>query len=197
LPSAARSRRSLCFSKRAERLGWWEACLGKAETEVPGRVNGTYHAAAALRDRQRRTRLLIAIGALLSGLGLLNVVLINNDMSRIEKTGPERLALAGGGINHFMPGILLNLQRAQQPANTVSVILADDPRHSPPFVEDKRALERWLAMSGLSLAMLFFGLESRIPESTAHPRSTTGSDLSRLLILVSLSYGALSIFESG
>jgi hypothetical protein len=164
---------------------------------VPGRVNGTYHAATALRERQRRTRLLIVIGALLSGLGLLNVVLINNDMTRIEKTGPERLALAGGGIDHFVPSILSNLQRAQQPANTVSVILADDPRHSLPFVEDKRALERWLAMSGLSLAVLFFGLESRIPESTAHPRSTTGSDLSRLLILLSLSYGALSIFESG
>jgi hypothetical protein len=166
-------------------------------TEVPGRINGTYHAAAVIRERQRRTRLLILVGALLSGLSLLNVVLVNNDMTRIERTGPERLALAGGGIDHFVPGILLNLQRAQAPANTVSVILADDPRHSAPFVDDKRGLERWLAVSGLSLAMLFFGLESRIPDSTLHPKSPTGTDLSRLLILLSLSYGALSIFETG
>jgi hypothetical protein len=166
-------------------------------TEVPGRINGTYHAAAAIRERQRRTRLLILIGALLSGLSLLNVVLINNDMTRIEKTGPERLALAGGGVDHFIPGILLNLQRAQAPANTVSVILADDPRHSAAFVDDKRGLERWLAVSGISLAVLFFGLESRIPDSTLHPKSPTGTDLSRLLILLALSYGALSIFETG
>src|SRR5437868_2228576 len=118
-------------------------------------------------------------------------------MTNIEKAGPERLALAGGGVDHFVPSILANLQRAQAPANQVSVVLADDPRHSLPFVEDKRALERWLAFTGLSLAALFFGLESRIPDSTAHPKSPTGSDLSRLLLLLSLTYGALSIFESG
>src|ERR1700736_4764133 len=123
------------------------------------RVNGTYHAAQAVKERLRRTRLLIAIGSAVAALAGLTVVLINADMSRLEQTGPQRLALAGGGIDHFVPSILLNLQRAQAPANTVSVILADDPRHSVPFVDDKRNLERWLAMSGFSLAVLFFGLE--------------------------------------
>jgi hypothetical protein len=49
----------------------------------------------------------------------------------------------------------------------------------------------------VSLAVLFIGLESTMPSSTAHPRSPTGTDLSRLLLLLSLAYGALSIFESG
>ena len=166
-------------------------------SQGPGRVNGTYHAAEAHKQRTRRIRLLILIGGLLTVLGAVNVVLVNADMSRIEREGPERLALAGGGIDHFVPSILSNLQRAQQPPNTVSVILADDPRHSLPFVEDKRALERWLAFTGLSLAALFIGLENTIPTSTAQVRSPTGTDLSRLLILVSLAYGSLSIFESG
>jgi hypothetical protein len=64
-------------------------------------------------------------------------------------------------------------------------------------VDDKRGLERWMAVTGLSLALLFIGLEGRIPVSTAQVRSPTGTDLSRLLILVSISYGALSFFESG
>ena len=166
-------------------------------TQGPGRVNGTYHATQAHKERTRRTRLLIVIGALLAAVGAINVVLVNADMTRIEREGPERLALAGGGIDHFVPSILSNLQRAQQPANTVSVVLASDPRHSLPFVEDKRALERWLALTGLSLAALFIGLENTIPPSTAHARSPTGTDLSRLLILLSLAYGSLSIFESG
>jgi hypothetical protein len=162
-----------------------------------GRVNGTYHAAQTLKERVRRTRLLIGIGAVLSLLAGLNVVLINADMTRIEQGGPQRLALAGGGIAHFVPSILLNLPQANRSANTVSVALADDPRHSLPFVDDKRALERWVALTGFSLATLFIGLENRIPLTTAGPRSPTGTDLSRLLILLSLSYGALSIFENG
>jgi hypothetical protein len=161
------------------------------------RTNGTYHATAAQKERIWRTRLLIAIGGVLAAVAIVNVAQINADMTRIEQTGPERLALAGGGIDHFVPGILMNLPRAQTPANSVSVILADDPRHSVPFVEDKRALERWMALAGLSLAGLFIGLESTIPGSSAHPRSPTGTDLSRLLVLLSLAYGSLSIFESG
>jgi hypothetical protein len=166
-------------------------------TQGPGRVNGTYHVAEAHKERTRRTRLLILIGGLLALVGAINVVLVNADMSRIESQGPERLALAGGGIDHFVPSILSNLQRAQQPPNTVSVILASDPRHSLPFIEDKRALERWLTLTGLGLAALFIGLENTIPAKSAHARSPTGTDLSRLLILVSLAYGSLSIFESG
>jgi hypothetical protein len=166
---------------------------------VPGtsRVNGTYHAADTQKERVRRTRVLIALGFAVTALGMFNVVSINADMTRMEQEGPQRLALAGGGIEHFVPSILSNLQRAQQPANTVTLILASDPRHSVPFIEDKRALERWLALTGFSLAALFIGLENRIPASTARDRSPTGTDLSRLLILLSLSYAALSIFESG
>ena len=187
----------------------------------PSRVNGTYHVAVAQKERVRRTRLLILVAAVFSLLGLLNVVLINNDMirsaiafasrgsgieevvlinndmTRIEESGPQHLALAGGGIAHFVPSILAGFQRAQQSASTVTVLDPLDPRHSVPFVEDKRALERWTAFTGLSLAMLFVGLESRIPNSTVHPRSPTGTDLSRLLILLSVTYGALSFFESG
>jgi hypothetical protein len=163
----------------------------------PSSVNGTYHAEVVQKERSRRTRLLIVIGGLLALLGAINVALINGDMTRIESQGPARLALAGGGIDRFVPSILSNLQRAQQAPNTVSVVLADDPRHSLPFVEDKRALERWLAFTGFSLAALFIGMENTIPPSTARVRSPTGTDLSRLLILLSLAYGSLSIFESG
>jgi hypothetical protein len=166
---------------------------------VPGtsRVNGTYHAADTQKERVRRTRVLIFVGVAVTVLGLFNVVTINADMTRMEQEGPQRLALAGGGVEHFVPSILSNLQRAQQPPNTVSLILSSDPRHSVPFIDDKRALERWVALTGFSLAVLFLGLENRIPASTAHDRSPTGADLSRLLILLSLSYAALSIFESG
>jgi len=164
---------------------------------TPSHVNGTYHAEDDHKERTRRTRLLIVIGGLLAAVGAINVVLVNADMTRLEQQGPARLALAGGGIDHFVPSILSNFQRAQQPPNIVTVILQDDPRHSAPFVEDKRALERWLALTGLSLATLFIGLENTIPTSTARVRSPTGTDLSRLLILVALAYGSLSIFESG
>ena len=163
----------------------------------PTRTNGTYHAAAAQKQRARRTRVLITLGAALAAIGLLNVALINNDMTRIEESGPQHLALAGGGLAHFVPSILASFQRAQQSPSIVTAIDPADPRHSAPFVEDKRALERWMALGGLALATLFIGLESRIPSSTAHSRSPTGSDLSRLLILLSISYGALSFFETG
>jgi hypothetical protein len=137
------------------------------------------------------------VGAALALLGVLNVVAINNDMTRIEETGPRQLALAGGGIAHFVPSILAEFRRAQLSPTTVTAVDPADPRHSVRFVEDKRALERWTAFSGLSLAVLFVGLEGRIPVSTAQVRSPTGTDLSRLLILLSISYGALSLFESG
>ena len=163
----------------------------------PTRANGTYRAAVAQRERVRRSRLLMLIGAALAALALLNVVTINNDMTRIEESGPQHLALAGGGIAHFVPSILAEFRRAQLSQSTVNAVDAADPRRSPRFVEDKRALERWMAVSGLSLALLFIGLEGRIPVSTVQVRSPTGTDLSRLLILVSISYGALSFFESG
>jgi hypothetical protein len=118
-------------------------------------------------------------------------------MTRLEQTGPQRFALAGDTVAHFIPSILSNFQRAQAPPNTVTLITADDPRHSPAFVDDKRALERWTAFTGVALAILFIGLQERIPTSTARERSPTGTDLSRLLILISVAYGALSIFESG
>jgi hypothetical protein len=137
------------------------------------------------------------VGALVALIGGVQVLLVNADMTRLEQQGPARLALAGDVVAHFVPSILANFQRAQQPPNTVTLVTAEDPRHSPAFVNDKRALERWAALTGLGLAILFIGLENRIPNSTAGPRSPTGTDLSRLLILVSLTYGALSIFESG
>jgi hypothetical protein len=160
-------------------------------------TNGTYHAPVIQKERTRRVRLLIGIGGVLSLIGLLQVLLINADMTRIEQSGPQRFALAGDTIAHFMPSILENFQRAQAPPNAVTLITADDPRHSAAFVNDKRALERWTAFTGLALAVLFIGLQERIPVSTARDRSPTGTDLSRLLILVSVAYGALSIFESG
>jgi hypothetical protein len=162
----------------------------------PSRANGTCHAAVAQRERVRRTWLLIGAGAALSLLAFVQVLLVNSDMTRIEQSGPERLALAGDTVAHFVPSILANFQRAQQPANTV-VNTEGDPRHSVAFVRDKQALERWAALSLIGLSVLFIGLENRIPNSTVTPRSPTGSDLSHLLILISLSYGALSIFETG
>lgn len=163
----------------------------------PSRTNGTYHAPIVHKERARRIRLLVGIGGVLSFIGIVQVLVINADMTRIEQSGPAQFALAGNTLAHFMPSLLENFQRAQQPANTVTLVLADDPRHSAAFVNDKRALERWTAFSGLALAVLFIGLQERIPSSTARPSSPTGTDLSRLLILVALTYGALSIFESG
>ena len=74
-------------------------------TQGPGRVNGTYHAAEAHKQRTRRTRLLILIGGILAVIGAVNVALVNADMSRIEREGPERLALArssGGGSTTWL-----------------------------------------------------------------------------------------------
>src|ERR1700712_2748063 len=118
---------------------------------VPGtsRVNGTYHAADSQKERALRIRLLIGVGVVVSLFGLLNVVLVDADMTRIEQTGPQQLALAGGGIGHFVPGILSNLQRAQQSANTVSTVPAGGPRHSAGFIQGKRALERGGGGAGL------------------------------------------------
>ena len=158
-------------------------------------TNGTYHAAAIRRERERRTRLLIGTGLLVGVLGIVQVALVNADMTRIEQSGPERLALAGGGVDHFVPSILLNLPRANQGPSVVSTVLEGDPRRSPQFIGDKRALERWLAVAGIGLAVLFIGLESTIPTSTAHVKSPTGTDLSRLLILLAVAYGSLSFFE--
>jgi hypothetical protein len=160
-------------------------------------TNGTYHAPVIQRERARRIAVLIGVGAVLSLLGIVQVVLINADMTRLEQAGPQRFALAGDTVAHFIPSILSNFQRAQAPPNTVTLITADDPRHSPAFIDDKRALERWTAFLGVSLAILFMGLQERIPSSTAREPSPTGTDLSRLLILISVAYGALSIFESG
>ncbi len=163
----------------------------------PSRTNGTYHAPAIQHDRARRVRWLIGVGGVLSLIGIVQVVLINADMTRIEQSGPQRFSLAGDTLAHFMPSLLENFQRAQQPPNTVTLVTADDPRHSVAFINDKRALERWSAFTGLALAVLFIGLQERIPTSTARERSPTGTDLSRMLILLSVTYGALSIFESG
>jgi len=160
-------------------------------------TNGTYHAPVIQRERTRRIRILIGVGAVLSMVGVAQVLLINAEMTRLEQTGPQRFALAGDTVAHFIPSILANFQRAQAPPNTVTFITADDPRHTPAFVDDKRALERWTAFTGVALAVLFIGLQERIPTSTARERSPTGTDLSRLLILISVAYGALSIFESG
>src|SRR4051812_44340300 len=142
-------------------------------------TNGTYHAPVIKRERTRRIRILIGVGAALSLLGLVQVLLVNADMTRLEQAGPQRFALAGDTVAHFIPSILANFQRAQAPANTVTTITADDPRHSAAFVADKRALERWTAFMGVALAILFVGLEERIPTSTARERSPTGTDLSR------------------
>jgi hypothetical protein len=165
--------------------------------EGPSRTNGTYHAPDVQRERSRRIRWLVGIGGVLSAIGIVQVLLINANMTRLEQAGPRQFSLAGDTLAHFMPSLLENFQRAQQPPNTVTLITADDPRHSVLFVNDKRALERWTAFTGLALAILFIGLQERIPISTARERSPTGTDLSRLLILLSVSYGALSIFESG
>jgi hypothetical protein len=162
-----------------------------------GSTNGTYHAPVVQRERSRRIRLLIGVGGALSLIGIVQVLLINADMTHIEQAGPQRFALAGDTLAHFMPSLLQNFQRAQQAPNTVTFITADDPRHSAAFINDKRALERWLAFSGLALAVLLIGLQERIPSSTARERSPTGTDLSRILILLAVTYGALSIFESG
>ncbi len=128
-------------------------------------------------------------------IGIVNVAIINGDMTALERSGPERLALAGGGVDHFVPSILLNLPRANQPPTVVTNVLEGDPRRSPEFIADKRALERWLTVAGLGLAALFIGLERTIPTSTAQPKSPTGTDVSRLLILLALAYGGLSFFE--
>ena len=49
----------------------------------------------------------------------------------------------------------------------------------------------------MGLALLAIGLENRIPNSSSQPRSPTGTDLSRLLILVAVAHAALSFFEMG
>jgi hypothetical protein len=161
------------------------------------RANGTYRAVPAPRRPVAQTRLLIGAGAVVAVLGLLNVILINMEMTRLEQAGPPRLAITGSGVERFVPSLLANLQRAQQSPSTVTAVLAGDPRRSPEYIDHKRALERWVAVIGLGLAALFLGLESTIPEGSAAARSPIGSDLARLLILLSLAMAGLSFFEGG
>jgi len=165
---------------------------------VGARVNGTYHPASTARRNQLQTRLLIGLGTFVAALGMLNIFLTNADMTRIEQAGPARLALAGGGVDRFVPSLLTNLQRANAPATTVNAPSPTDPRRSPAFITDKRSLERWLALTGFGLSALFVGLEQTAPErSPAVNRSPIGTDLARLLILLSFAYVALSFFENG
>jgi hypothetical protein len=138
----------------------------------------------------------LAAGALLTLLGFANAVLVNGEMTRLENEGPRRFALAGGGLDRFVPSLLANFSRANQPASTVSAAVPGDPRRTPQYVEHKRALERWIAVIGLGLAALFVGLEGTIPQGSAAARSPIGSDLARLLVLLSLALAALSFFES-
>ena len=160
------------------------------------RVNGTYHADSA-RKRARANRALIAVGALLALLGIVNVALINADMARIEASGPAQLALAGSGVARFVPSILASMARPNAPQPTGGGFDQFDPRRSLPYVQDKRALERWLALVGFGLAGAFIGLDNTSPSSSRTPRSQTGTDLARILVLLSLTWAALSIFESG
>jgi hypothetical protein len=165
---------------------------------VSARVNGTYHASDAPRRYNLQTRVLIGIGAFLALLGALNVYLINNDMTRIEQSGPPQLALAGGGIDRFVPTLLSNFQRANAPPSTVNAPVPTDPRRSVAYILDKRALERWMALIGFGLSALFVGLEQTAPESRGGvTRSPIGADIARLLVLLSLTYGAVSFFENG
>jgi hypothetical protein len=164
---------------------------------VGARTNGTYHTAGTGRRALTQTRLLIGVGACVALLGALSVFLTNSDMTRIEQSGPPRLALAGGSIDRFVPSILTNFSRANAPASTVNAPSSADPRRSIEYVADKRALERWMALTGFGLSALFIGLEQTVPESRATSRSPIGTDLARLLVLLSLAYAALSFFESG
>ncbi|HEY3064062.1 MAG TPA: hypothetical protein VGL99_34255 [Chloroflexota bacterium] len=162
------------------------------------RVNGTYHAAGVGTARpSSQTRLLIGVGAFVALLGALNVVLTNADMTRIEQSGPPRLALAGGSIDRFVPSLLAQLPRANAPASTVNAPSSADPRRSAAYIADKRALERWMALAGFGLSALFIGLEQTVPESRQANRSPIGTDLARLLVLLATAYAALSFFENG
>lgn len=164
---------------------------------VSARVNGTYHAPTATRRLSTQTRVLIGVGAALALVAALNIYLVNVDMTRLEQSGPERLALAGSGIDRFVPTILANLPRANAPPTTVNAPASSDPRRSEAYINDKRALERWMAIAALGLSALFVGLEQTAPESRAIARSPIGTDLARLLVLLALAYGALSFFENG
>jgi hypothetical protein len=164
---------------------------------VGERVNGSYHSLSRPRRARSQTRILIGVGAFVSILAALNIYLINADMSRIEQSGPPQLALAGGGLGRFVPSLLTNLQRANAPPTTVNAPSPSDPRRSPAYVGDKRALERWMAFALLGLSALFVGLEQTAPESRSLSRSPIGTDLARLLVLLALAYGSLSFFENG
>jgi hypothetical protein len=164
---------------------------------VGARANGTYHTTSTSRRDSLQTRLLIGVGAFLAILGMLNVFLTNAGMTRIEQSGPPRLALAGGGIDRFVPSVLMALPRANAPPSVVNAPSPTDPRRSPDYIGDKRALERWMALLGLGLSALFVGLEQTVPERRAVNRSPIGTDLARLLVLLSLAYFALSFFENG
>src|SRR5262249_26882865 len=158
---------------------------------VSARANGTYHATGAPPRVNLQTRVLIGVGAFIALLGAFNMYLTNSDMTRIEQSGPPLLALAGGGIDRFVPSRLGNFQRANAPPSTVNAPLSTDPRRSPQYIADKRALERWMALIGFGLSALFIGLEQSVPESRGVTRSPIGTDLARLLVLLALTYAAL------
>jgi hypothetical protein len=164
---------------------------------VGERVNGSYHALGAPHRDNKRTRLLIGVGAFVALLSAVNIYLLNADMTRIEQSGPQQLALAGGGLGRFVPSLLANLPRANTPPSTVNAPSPADPRRSVAYISDKRQLERWMALGGFGLSALFIGLEQTASESRGLARSPIGTDLARLVILLALAYAALSFFENG
>ena len=161
------------------------------------RVNGSYHTLGAPRRDNNRTRLLVSVGAVVALLSAVNIYLLNADMTGMEQSGPQQLALAGGGLGRFVPSLLTNLPRANAPPSTVNAPSPTDPRRSVAYISDKRQLERWMALGGFGLSALFVGLEQTASESRGLPRSPIGTDLARLVILLALAYGALSFFENG
>jgi hypothetical protein len=170
-------------------------------------VNGTYR--SPLRGVTRpeyRGRTLALVGVALMVVGLFGMVRTNADMVAMEQAAGPRLAIVGSGLNRFLPSILTSLSRSNAAFNTPGRVTdPSDPRTSPAYVDAKRALERWVALAGVGLACLLFGLDelrgalppAAAAEGTVPEHVPISTDVARFVLLFALAWGAFSFFETG
>jgi hypothetical protein len=163
------------------------------------RANGRYRALETPRASvSRQTRLLIGVGLAVMLLAGINIVFVNAEMDRIEAGTTPRFAEVGNELGRVIPTIITYVVRGSVPIDPPTADGAVDPKRTRPYLDAKRGLERWIALFGLGLGALIVGVDQATsPPSPRRegPPSSLGSDVSRVLVMLSLAYAGLSFFE--
>jgi hypothetical protein len=168
-------------------------------------VNGTYHSrTTSVTRREFRGRSLAVVGLVLIVVGGIGGVRTNADMVAIEEASSPQNSQVGTGLTRLLPSIFTTLGNPYANFNTPT--RAPDPynpRTQPGYVEEKRALERWIALAGVGFACLLFGVDDvreappPAPEGTIPEHVSVTSDVARFVLLAAIAWGAFSFFETG